>query len=463
MTTPDRLLTSSPPTPESRPVDELFDALLREEFGSDTPPDLADTVRAAWHRDRGQAAANRVLTAKNATGPQRAQRWLAAALVLLGLGVVTATFFGHSDSGPREPGRAPAAATVTAAPTDAPAQDPQKNQVQQEQPKDRGAQEPQPANATPADAQGAIHLRVVDRHGGPVQDFELRVVRVVNDGKAANQFPALRLPDQDRRVKPRDFVDDHVRIAGLAPASYRVIITAPPHARTVSPAFRVTAAKAAQQLTVTLARGATVTGIIHDATGKPVADAEVRTGPDYVQPRGPTPFQQMLRDRFEPLHTPATVKTDAKGQFRLTPLAPGRYSLVIAHPEHCEHEQRGLFFVDGPQELPTVRLSRGTIVHGQATFDGKAKAGIRVRIAPVGLSVADKLQMQGREVQTNADGKFRFAPLRPGSYKIQASHQTERKNPFEVLLQLRDTEQTIVLEADQRQLRCDVDVPGPRN
>ncbi|MCK5942358.1 MAG: hypothetical protein KAI24_10345, partial [Planctomycetes bacterium] len=69
-----------------------IDTLLRERVGGEAPPDLARVVATRHARGDGAGAAERVASAPSHVRPPT-RPWLAAALVLLGVGAVAGTIW----------------------------------------------------------------------------------------------------------------------------------------------------------------------------------------------------------------------------------------------------------------------------------------------------------------------------------------------------------------------------------
>lgn len=459
---------------ESNENGGAIDALIAERVGGVTPPDLTDRVLAEF--ERGCEDRSRPQTAPAGCGmfegsrePNGGSRLLAAALLLLGLGVVTATlWFGRAGDGAAHSATAPDQATAPIELQQDPQRDPQQDP--------RGQQEP-PGEPPPPEGAGteptgpcAIRLQVVDPHGGPVQQFAYRVLSAQIEPPAAGaggrgQERLRALPGFDRRAaRPRDFDADALAVAGLSPGRYRVVVDAPGFARSPSQPFVLTAPEAGEAtpaVTVELNRGSSITGTITDAQGDPVADAKVTlesvaksaAKKKRLPPEIAAWKEFAARFDFVSMLSDGTVRTDANGRFRFRAIALGTYTVGVQHRDFCPAIGPPFTLGAEPIEIPALELEVGTAVHGTVTLDGRPASEIRIRLAAG--AAAPGLQPDGkirRVAQTwtaisGDDGKFTFPTRVPaGDYTISCSELNTEGNPFQILLQLKESQVTFTIE-----------------
>ena len=93
--------------------------------------------------------------------------------------------------------------------------------------------------------------------------------------------------------------------------------------------LRAQPAQALQAAPLTLTPGVTFTGIVLDADGNPVAEAQVRLVASRL--RVPPPKGLKSKGLERELHRVAT--TDADGRFAFEGLADGKRRLIVRHPQ----------------------------------------------------------------------------------------------------------------------------------
>jgi hypothetical protein len=153
-------------------------------------------------------------------------------------------------------------------------------------------------------------------------------------------------------------------------------------------------------LTLKLARGLGVRGVVRDEEGKPVAGAPVR-GANF--------------DRHF-LHGFTT--TDADGKFTLTGLSPHADTMIVVALE----SGAAVHTVPGELEHPWDKtrwvaaeliLAPGVALTGRVLKDGKPRSGVRMKIS---RSIGEEKNPLHPwvEVLTNAEGKYRVAGLAAG-------------------------------------------------
>ncbi|MCA8976831.1 MAG: carboxypeptidase regulatory-like domain-containing protein, partial [Planctomycetes bacterium] len=412
-------------------------------LGGRQRPDLAGAVAARFARGEAAAAATRLRRSEDPTATMAARPWLAAALVLLGLGVVASTLWQSR----RQPDDEPSPTAVHSAQQSESPRPVTTPPVAQEPVKKPAVRDPR-LEREPQDPAGELgfELRVVDGHGGPVQDFEMSVLRV------APTAPTIYHRTGDgwtRRLHPRDFPGDFTTIAGLPAGSYAVSVLADAHALTISATFTLTAAVPAPRITVTLNKGGEIRGRVVDGDGRPIKGVTVRSHAPALSnlPRGNS-FTRMLEQALAKVHTELTVSTDEDGRFRMKGLAFGTYAVIIEHPDFCAAEIANVAVGVEPNRTDEVKLDRGTIVRGLVVDnDGAPIAGAQVTVQ-LPSEGANALPARSWQVTADADGAFKLDGRLPaGTYLIHGCQPTGAKqNPFEMLQQMQQSRQEVHIE-----------------
>jgi hypothetical protein len=259
---------------------------------------------------------------------------------------------------------------------------------------------------TPAHAAGAFSGTVVGSDASPLAgatvmlvDEEIPVAPLITTTNADGSFSVADVPNGD----------------------WKVLVTKPGYAATFAGAPTYGAATsyvvtdgAAETVNVTLRQAnAQLAGVVRDARGAAVADAQVNVsipGP-YI---GEAEADQFTR----------TVTTDADGAFSVANLAPGNADVYVEAPADSGLVSEFWENVWGNGALTPVPLSEGgqtaldsieledgaTIVGRVTTADGSPAAGVFVVAS--GSAVV--------EATTDADGNYRLFPVSPGDSTIVA-------------------------------------------
>ena len=244
----------------------------------------------------------------------------------------------------------------------------------------------------------AVSGRVLDEAGAPIEGA--RVVAT----PASEPFPVI----DPRRDAVATRADGGFNLPVVAAGSYRLTATHPSYGPTTTEPFLVDGKHPRDGLEVRLGAGGTVTGVVRDGAGKPVAAADVRvvaTGHIWWRPR---------RQAF----------TDARGRFTIAGL-PRRAAEVVAwHPAGAS----AIVPVDlAAQPKHTVELTldvTGAIEGVVVDKAGEPIGDAQVVADPVySGGVEDRAAWSVRGVQelvTDAGGRFRFTGLPDGAYRLRA-------------------------------------------
>ncbi len=217
---------------------------------------------------------------------------------------------------------------------------------------------------------------------------------------------------------------------GLPAGTYDLTVRAKGFAPLTVPALAVPDGKGTTDLgTVQLAPGATVRGVVVDAQGEPVAEAEV-----LAQGGGRAEIARFLNG----LEGPSAV-TAGDGSFALEDLAPGApLDLIAIHPGYAPGEAPG---VAVPSAAPVrIVLQPTSRVSGRVTgSDGKPVAGANVGLDESSRGSAQRLWeislRASHKAVTDDAGSFSFEGVSPGPIALVADaprHQVQALTGLEV-------------------------------
>lgn len=255
-------------------------------------------------------------------------------------------------------------------------------------------------------AGASISGRVVDEMGEPVAQAKGLLVPATLAGlrslTGGNQHPfatgkdgsfrASRLePGENLRLVVRhpDFEDGAIGSLSLAPGSAR------------------------SGLQVVLRRAASVSGIVRDEKGEPVASADIWVAPDSISTvggTGPLPYLVGLTRRPSQRTT-----TGADGRFEVRGLATGKYNAGAIKAGYSLSAQTPLAIVRGesPKQLELVLLP-GAAISGIVRYADGTPASNRIVAASIKGSGSDSGGW-GMSPPTGPDGLFTVPSLRVGA------------------------------------------------
>ncbi len=169
----------------------------------------------------------------------------------------------------------------------------------------------------------------------------------------------------------------------------------------VSKPVKLTEANPDAEIELQLPPGKTFDGVVLNADGKPLQDAELKTS--FELPEGGAFGLK-------------SVFTDARGRFRMENATPelGKY-WVEANAPGVMAERIKLDFSSRPQ---TIRLQRGRTLAGRVV---QAGTGYALPNTEVRAADADHFQLPMLTARTDAGGRFEFTALGDGNYSFYCS------------------------------------------
>jgi hypothetical protein len=242
---------------------------------------------------------------------------------------------------------------------------------------------------------------------------ENRVIQETRHTTGADGTYSFTIPPE-QVAEPRLYIEldvEHPSYATRAGFGYALSMTRKNEGLNERPFFETIEMRAAEP----------ISGRVETPEGEPAAGVELLA---YSR------TDKLSQGQFE-YGSFARAKTDAEGKFRLPITTPGR-GVYWVLPKAYAPELHLL--ADGKRgDLGTITLKKGVTVTGWA-FDvqGKPLAGLFVEAdrergsgpefeALGQLTVADAIR---RTAETDAEGRFMFGPLPPGSYRVMPTDVT---------------------------------------
>ena len=177
-----------------------------------------------------------------------------------------------------------------------------------------------------------------------------------------------------------------------------------------------------EEVRLALGAGVSLSGVVTDTNGRPVAEARVRWGPAGDE------SERRLRDEFraDQMLTSRVVRTDATGAFTLDRLVPGRLLLKVEREGYADWYRKDLVVLAGaPRPDILVELTPSLTLTGRV-LDARsrapiAEAWIYAREESPGEDEPPADEGRVRALvsgQTDAEGRYVLAGLAPGRYEV---------------------------------------------
>lgn len=328
-----------------------------------------------------------------------------------------------------------------------------------------------------------VKLKVLGAHGKGIRNYNVSLKRYFpNNPLGIGNVPEFR----DRRVNPSDYPAKFGRewavIHGVPNGEYVFQIKERGHAKSLSEPFTVREGAEPVEVVAQLTMGASIVGRVVDDQGVPVRGAIVNTDMNNAF-QGSGGIFDLFKSMIPERHSKSSTRTGGDGQFRMTKLAFADYMVRVSHADFCEGRQLDITLSEEGQvvDVGTIQLMKGTIVQGYTTVAGQAAGQVKVTITVPQEQQAQALrnnagkdgggnaqaatstmaQMFSANVISQNDGSFRMLKrVPPGTYKITASRNAGDNNPFAILLDMRETEQTITLRPGEDVRKINFDLPS---
>jgi hypothetical protein len=254
--------------------------------------------------------------------------------------------------------------------------------------------------------------------------------------------------------------DGVAELRGFEAGSYCLEVAAAGFAKAFSEPFAIVDGASAPEITVQLAEGGTLRGVVRDAAGAPRRGVAVESLPaEFSDNAASAVFRSLLAFQV----TDALARTATDGSFTLRHLAPGEYQLKVDDPAFAPCFVRGLMVAEGAvTDAGEIRLAVGAEVGGtvalQSSGAASPAAGVVVQLSALPGSLPRGFQL---EVTADAQGRFTFARRLPaGSYQVAAGRR-DAKNRFQESADLAASRREIAIRAGEDRVQIDLQIPGP--
>jgi hypothetical protein len=243
---------------------------------------------------------------------------------------------------------------------------------------------------------GAVHGKVMDADGRPVQRFTLDVLSMVQ-GNAPAQAPIW-----SRTIES---ADGSYRVADMPYWPVVLRATAVDRAPGISPPVAVKAG-GEREVDITLSAGCAVAGTVQDGTGKPLGRVLVNAEERLTSGSMADPAIQAQTQ----------VESADDGTFRIDHVPQGNIVVRGYDGEHAVSTAT-LTISDCEKLTPvTLTMSDGGSVTGFAReADGTPLTGVRLQLIDRSVGIVNTV--------SDATGRFRFDRLPPGNERLTLEHE----------------------------------------
>lgn len=297
---------------------------------------------------------------------------------------------------------------------------------------------------------GVITGRVVDDKDRPVIDEQVNLLQVDERGQktGVGMGGAYGFHTDDRGI---------YRIYGLPAGRYIVSVGEASDSGSVrfgfdggfyTQTFHPNVTEQAKAAIIEVALGTEVTGI--DIVVSPASKSYTASGRVVDLDTGkPLPDIQFahgaLKDNRVGGYGYSGKRTNAKGEFRIEGLTPGRYAAFT-----LENDGSNLYSEPAPFEITNddvkgveIKVRRGATISGVAVVEGASDLDIAGRLSslqlfPVSTEDEELASPHIMPIRIAADGSFRITGLRPGKVTLELGGMPDNRKGFSVLRVERD-------------------------
>lgn len=307
--------------------------------------------------------------------------------------------------------------------------------------------------------QNRLRVRAETPTGTTLRSYQLALRRWFPE--APEQLAATpEIPE--RRVRLDGFTDA-VEIDGLPAGWFCVQIDAEGWARSFSAPFDNTGRLQRDlAVVVTVTPGASLHGRVTDASGQPLAAADV-----FLEPAGhaaDSPLTRLFAGALPHRATVGKARTAADGTFRFDRLSFASYQLRIEHAEACR-EIVPVPALDRVEDraLPPIALRDGAIVRGRVRTQTHGQVKVVLTSWPGEREPGNAIRV---ESIADAEGVYCMPRRLPaGEYELRAAvlgTAEPEAQIFQHLAQMQRSVTRLVIAAGQRLVEHDLDLPIDR-
>lgn len=234
-------------------------------------------------------------------------------------------------------------------------------------------------------------------------------------------------------------------LTNVPPGSYVVEASAQGFAASSSPRFTVSQGQVISGITVEATKGGSITGRIVGSNGQPLKGALVSTHDNTYTDDA---FTRALGDLFPTNASSKKVRTNAKGNFKLSGLTPTNYQLRIQATGHSREVKKDVLVLeDRDTDLGALQLTSGGAVGGLVVDQaGQPIVGARVTLKSDGRPASF---FEARETKSSSAGRYSFPNVPAGSYKIMAMRSDPGDDVFGGLVDQQRSEQRVSVREGQ--------------
>ena len=267
--------------------------------------------------------------------------------------------------------------------------------------------------------------------------------------------------DNTEVTSPTDIREDfrsplgEYTLTDVPPGTYVVEASAQGFAASFSQRFTVSQGQSLSGITVEAGKGGSIKARIVDSDGNPIQGALVSTHDNTWTDDA---FTRALGDLFPTNATAKKVRSNKNGRFKIDGLTPENYQLRIQASGHSRFIKTDVLVGEGRDtDLGTIRMVAGGAVSGLVVDQaGQPIVGARVTLRVDGRPVS---VFEPRETKSSGGGKYTFANVPAGNYKVMAMRADPGDDVFGGLVDQQRSEQRVSVREGQ-EAKIDMRIGG---